>query len=152
MAGVIFLNILMVNTGWWTVVILIIMIVMMMVMMKMMKLLALEPRSLTRYEVRRWAREAYSLGVRYIGGCCGFEPYHIRAIAEELSPERGHLPEGTDKSDPDLTVMKVICDSYSGKTDVETMYGAYKCSKDYWLTLEPSTGRPKSLACSKVKN
>ena len=24
------------------------------------------------------------MGVRYIGGCCGFEPYHIRAIAEEV--------------------------------------------------------------------
>ena len=27
---------------------------------------------------KRWAREAYNLGIRYIGGCCGFEPYHIR--------------------------------------------------------------------------
>ena len=24
------------------------------------------------------------MGVRFIGGCCGFEPYHIRAIAEEV--------------------------------------------------------------------
>jgi len=24
------------------------------------------------------------MGVRYIGGCCGFQPYHIRAIAEEV--------------------------------------------------------------------
>jgi hypothetical protein len=23
-------------------------------------------------------RAAYDLGIRYIGGCCGFEPYHIR--------------------------------------------------------------------------
>ncbi len=23
-------------------------------------------------------RSAYDLGIRYIGGCCGFEPYHIR--------------------------------------------------------------------------
>ena len=60
--------------------------------------LALEPRLLTRYEVRRWARAAYQAGVRYIGGCCGFEPYHIRAIAEELAPERGRMPEGSDKS------------------------------------------------------
>ena len=29
---------------------------------------------------KRWAREAYNLGIRYIGGCCGFEPYHIRWI------------------------------------------------------------------------
>ena len=97
---------------------------------------------------KRWAREAYNLGIRYVGGCCGFEPYHIRwifwdngmakamvmamamavamaiakimamatrAIAEELSKERGRLPEGSDKSDYDLAHMKRICESYSGK-------------------------------------
>ena len=48
----------------------------------------LEPRLLTRFDCRRYAREAYDLGVRYIGGCCGFEPYHIREIAEEVSLEQ----------------------------------------------------------------
>ena len=48
-------------------------------------LTGLEPRLLTRFDCRRYAREAYDLGVRYIGGCCGFEPYHIREIAEEVS-------------------------------------------------------------------
>ena len=48
-------------------------------------ILALEPRTLTRWDVQKYARQAYDLGVRYIGGCCGFEPYHIRAIAEEVS-------------------------------------------------------------------
>ena len=38
----------------------------------------------TRWDVHKYARRAYDLGVRYIGGCCGFEPYHIRAIAEEV--------------------------------------------------------------------
>ena len=46
--------------------------------------LAMEPRTLTRWDVHKYARRAYDLGVRYIGGCCGFEPYHIRAIAEEV--------------------------------------------------------------------
>ena len=46
--------------------------------------LALEPRTLTRWDVHKYARQAYDSGVRYIGGCCGFEPYHIRAIAEEV--------------------------------------------------------------------
>ena len=49
--------------------------------------LALESRTLTRWDVHRYAREAYDMGVRYIGGCCGFEPYHIRAIAEEVRKE-----------------------------------------------------------------
>ena len=76
---------------------------------------ALEPRVVTRWEVRRWARAAYQAGVRYIGGCCGFEPYHIRAIGEELAEERGRLPEGSEKSDHDLSTMTTICKSYSGK-------------------------------------
>lgn len=50
------------------------------------------------------------MGIKFIGGCCGFEAYHIRAVAEEvimsstiyrpcrklvffqLSKERGHPP------------------------------------------------------------
>ena len=64
----------------------------------------MEPRQITRWEAARYAREAYNLGIRYIGGCCGFEPYHIRAMAEELSLERnGRLPEGSNKSDTDLS-------------------------------------------------
>ncbi|KAK3732827.1 hypothetical protein QZH41_017728, partial [Actinostola sp. cb2023] len=58
---------------------------------------ALEPRALTRWDCHRFARKAYDMGIRYIGGCCGFEPYHIRALAEELSPERGRLPKASEK-------------------------------------------------------
>ncbi len=50
---------------------------------------ALESRLLNRFDVQRYAREAYNMGIRYIGACCGMEPYHVRAIAEEAS---GHLP------------------------------------------------------------
>ena len=70
----------------------------------------MEPRQITRWEAVRFAREAYDLGVRVIGGCCGFEPYHIRAIAEELAKERKRLPEGSDKSDHDLSTMKTKAD------------------------------------------
>jgi len=48
-------------------------------------LLAMEPRQLTRADCHKFARKAYNMGIRYIGGCCGFEPYHIRALAEEVS-------------------------------------------------------------------
>lgn len=57
----------------------------------------LEPRILTRWDMQKYAREAYNVGIRYIGGCCGFEPYHIRALAEELALERGSLPAGSEK-------------------------------------------------------
>ena len=49
----------------------------------------LEPRIMTRWDMHEYAREAWNLGVRYIGGCCGFEAYHIRAVCEELVAERG---------------------------------------------------------------
>lgn len=57
----------------------------------------LEPRILTRWDMHKYAREAYNAGIRYIGGCCGFEPYHIRAVAEELAAERGITPPGSEK-------------------------------------------------------
>ena len=46
---------------------------------------ALEPRLLTRWDMHKFAREAHEMGVRYLGGCCGMESYHIRAIAEEVT-------------------------------------------------------------------
>merc|ERR1711874_397719 len=65
---------------------------------------AVEPRQITRFEAARFARQAYDMGVRYIGGCCGFEPYHIRAMCEELRDIRGKIPESSDKSDYDLSL------------------------------------------------
>ena len=45
---------------------------------------ALEPRICTRFDIHKYAREAFQLGVRYIGGCCGFQPYHIRSVHTSL--------------------------------------------------------------------
>ena len=50
--------------------------------------------------MNKFARESYELGVRYIGGCCGFQAYHIRAVAEELAEERGVTPAGSEKHIP----------------------------------------------------
>ena len=66
---------------------------------------ALEPRQVTRWEAARFAREAFDIGVRVIGGCCGVESHHVRAMAEELAEERRKLPAGSDKSDHDLTLL-----------------------------------------------
>lgn len=106
---------------------------------------ACEPRLVTRFEVQAWAREAYNLGVRYIGGCCGFEPYHIRAIAEELAEERGKLPEGSRQSDHDLSVHRK-------KGELGRPEFADKGSKEFWMNLQPATGRPLSTAFYKQKN
>merc|ERR1739846_65018 len=69
---------------------------------------AIEPRQITRIEAMKYAREAYDMGIRYIGGCCGFEPYHIRAMAEELRTERGRLPAASSKSDHDLAIHRSL--------------------------------------------
>ena len=58
---------------------------------------ALENRICTRWDIQDFARKAYELGVSYIGGCCGFEPYHIRAISEELEKERNKKAIASEK-------------------------------------------------------
>ncbi|XP_066018084.1 S-methylmethionine--homocysteine S-methyltransferase BHMT2-like isoform X2 [Pocillopora verrucosa] len=58
---------------------------------------ALESRLMSRWDVQKYAREAYDLGIRYIGACRGFEPYRVRAIAEELAKGRGKLPPASEK-------------------------------------------------------
>ncbi len=59
---------------------------------------ALDPFACNRYEIAEFAREAYALGVRYLGVCCGAGPHHIRAMAEAL----GRTPPATRYS-PDLS-------------------------------------------------
>ncbi|KAL9957818.1 hypothetical protein ACROYT_G034766 [Oculina patagonica] len=100
---------------------------------------ALEPRTLTRWDVHKYARRAYDMGVRYIGGCCGFEPYHIRAIAEELAPERGFLPEASKKHEPWGESLKHHAKDWMRR----------RANRAYWENLEPASGRPYSSAFSK---
>ncbi|XP_018427430.1 PREDICTED: betaine--homocysteine S-methyltransferase 1 isoform X3 [Nanorana parkeri] len=93
---------------------------------------ALEPRIVSRWDIHKYARAAYNLGVRYIGGCCGFEPYHTRAIAEELAPERGFLPQGSEKHG-----------SWGGGLDMHTKpWVRARARRNYWEALQPASGRP----------
>ncbi|KAM9102147.1 S-methylmethionine--homocysteine S-methyltransferase BHMT2 [Sarcophilus harrisii] len=99
----------------------------------------LEPRVATRWDIQKYAREAYNLGVRYIGGCCGFEPYHIRAIAEELAPERGFLPDASEKHD-----------SWGSGLSMHTKpWVRARAQKEYWKNLLPASGRPYFPSLSK---
>jgi betaine-homocysteine S-methyltransferase len=54
----------------------------------------LDPFVCTRSELFDFGREAYELGVKYLGVCCGAGPHHIRALAESL----GRHPEGSKYS------------------------------------------------------
>jgi betaine-homocysteine S-methyltransferase len=68
---------------------------------------ALDPFVCNRYEIAQFGREAYDLGVRYLGVCCGAGPHHVRSLAEALgrrppasrySPDMSkHILFGTDK-------------------------------------------------------
>lgn len=45
---------------------------------------ALDPLYANRYEIGAFAKEAYDLGVNYLGVCCGAKPFHIREVAEAV--------------------------------------------------------------------
>lgn len=46
--------------------------------------LLLEPFLCNRFEMATFARQAETIGVNYIGICCGAMPHHVRAMAEAL--------------------------------------------------------------------
>lgn len=101
---------------------------------------ALEPRILTRWDMQRFAREAADMGVRYIGGCCGFQPYHIRALAEELVEERGGRPHDAGKK----------WEPNAGGLLMHTKpWVRARANDEYWKNLNLGTGRPTSHAFSK---
>ena len=45
---------------------------------------ALDPLYCNRYEIKKFAEEAYNLGIKYLGVCCGAAPMHIREVAEAI--------------------------------------------------------------------
>merc|ERR1712168_597379 len=93
----------------------------------------LEPRILTRWDMQQYARKAYEVGIRYIGGCCGFEPYHIRALAEELAPERGGL----------LPLASQKHGLWGAGLEMHTKpWVRARARRDYWESLKPASGRP----------
>lgn len=100
---------------------------------------ALEPRVATRYEMQQFARRAWDMGIRYIGGCCGFQPYHIRAITEELTPEfGGRFHDGGKKWEPNAEGLLMHTKPWVRS----------RASADYWKSLRIGTGRPHSHSMS----
>ena len=59
---------------------------------------ALDPFTCNRYEMAAFAQQAWALNIRYLGGCCGSGPHHIRAMAEAL----GRHPAASQYS-PDMS-------------------------------------------------
>ncbi len=59
---------------------------------------ALDPFTCNRHEMAAFAQQAADLDIRYIGGCCGTGPHHVRAMAEAL----GRRPPASQYS-PDMS-------------------------------------------------
>ena len=92
--------------------------------------------------MQRYARQAYELGVRYIGGCCKFQSYHIRALAEELREERGRLPAASRKHE-----------LWGGGLLLHTKpWVRARANRQYWSRLNAASGRPYSPALSRPDN
>jgi len=90
---------------------------------------ALEPRVLTRLDCYDFARKAFNLGVHWIGGCCGMEPLHIRALAMELEEELGRKCPGRDHADKWAETMALSSAAPNNK------------GSGHWTNLVPATGR-----------
>lgn len=75
---------------------------------------ALDPLYANRYEIGAFAREAFDLGIRYLGVCCGASPMLVRQVAEAVgrTTEAGRFSEkmanhfmyGTNERLPDHIV------------------------------------------------
>lgn len=101
---------------------------------------ALEPRTLTRIDCYKYGRDAFEAGIQYIGGCCGFEPHHIRGVAMELEKEIGRQPPGIEHADKWGEAMSI---GYSGTENV---------GPKYWTSLVPATGRQiKTFATTNIE-
>ena len=59
---------------------------------------ALDPFTCNRYEIAEFTRDARTLGVNYLGVCCGAAPHHVRSMAEAL----GRQPPAS-KYSPDMS-------------------------------------------------
>ena len=72
---------------------------------------ALDPLYCNRYEIKKFAEDAWNSNIRYLGVCCGAAPIHIREVAEAMGRKppasrfsekmEKHFMYGTDESLPE---------------------------------------------------
>jgi len=77
---------------------------------------ALDPMQCNRYEIGKFAKEAFDLGINYLGVCCGANPMLIREVAEAVG-------------------LKVPASKYKEKMSSHFLFGTHeripKHQKDY---------------------
>jgi betaine-homocysteine S-methyltransferase len=72
--------------------------------------IALEPFTLTRFEMADFALAARDLGVGFIGICCGGAPHHVRSMAEALGRD---VP--ASRYSPDISLHPILGDDVQEK-------------------------------------
>jgi betaine-homocysteine S-methyltransferase len=72
--------------------------------------IALDPFTVTRFEMADFAVRARALGVGFVGVCCGAAPHHVRAMAEAL----GRTPPASRYS-PDMSLHPALGDHVSDR-------------------------------------
>jgi len=77
---------------------------------------ALDPMQCNRYEIGKFAKEAFGLGINYLGVCCGANPMLIREVAEAVG-------------------LKIPASKYKEKMSSHFLFGTHeripKHQKDY---------------------
>ncbi len=68
---------------------------------------ALDPMQCNRYEIGKFSKEAYEIGINYLGVCCGANPMLIREVAEAVG-------------------LKVPASKYREKMENHYMFGTNK--------------------------
>jgi len=92
---------------------------------------ALEKRGYVKAEFRKQIKVFVEEDMDFLL-CEYFEPYHIRAVAEELSEERGKMPEGHEKHDMWGTGLRMHTKPWVRA----------RANREYWEKLKPASGRP----------
>jgi betaine-homocysteine S-methyltransferase len=80
---------------------------------------ALDPFTCNRYEIAEFGKQAFDMGIHYLGVCCGAGPHHIRALAEAVGKHPPASKYSADMSKHAFlgsdTRIKQVQKDYAGK-------------------------------------
>jgi len=112
---------------------------------------ALEPFLVTRYEFGEFAKEAQALGIKYMGGCCGMGPHHMRAMAEGIGRQTAASEYSADMSKRlgrgrcgRQSIESCLCGSNEGEINSSYCLN-FACRRVYRSTCE-SAGKAATAA------
>ena len=122
---------------------------------------ALDPLYCNRYEIRKFIEEVYSIGVNYLGLCCGASPMLIREVANAIGSSMAQISGYSEKvfSTTDLSRDEIIEISKNEAIENAVKKGAEKKSveiidlEEIPLSYLPSNAITiKTRAVGNIKN